>query len=78
VLTPTPDDLRAEIARQRVHVYRVAARIGLHRVNLSRALHGHAALSADRAREILRAIAEEATARDASATRALRRAKRCP
>ena len=60
---PTADDLRALLARLKVPAYRVAARIRLHPVHLSRLLHGHVPFRPDMARRIAVGIEEEAQAR---------------
>lgn len=54
--TIAPDDLRAEMARARVHAYLIAARVRINPARLSRMLHGHARLTPADAARILRAI----------------------
>ncbi len=60
-LTPTPQtsaaDLRAEIARQMVPVYHLAARVGLHPTHLGQMLRGRRRLTPEieeRLREALK------------------------
>jgi plasmid maintenance system antidote protein VapI len=55
--TPTAGDLRAELARRRIAIYRVAAAIGMHPVRLGAVLNERAPLSPDRAQRIAEAIA---------------------
>jgi DNA-binding transcriptional regulator YdaS (Cro superfamily) len=66
----TPDDLCADIARQRVQIYRVAYRLGVHPARISRYLHGHLVLTREMALAIADAIATEA--RDRASAEALR------
>jgi plasmid maintenance system antidote protein VapI len=53
------DRLRAEIAAARIHAYKVASRIPIHPMTLSRILNGRLPLSDELAAKIRRAIAEE-------------------
>jgi hypothetical protein len=55
---PTAEDLRAERARRRVPVYRIAAVLGWHPNKLSGYLNATTPLDPDNAQRILRAIAE--------------------
>ena len=59
----TCDDLRAELARARIPIYILSARLRLHPVGLSKILHGHVPLSADLGRRVMAAIEEEVAAR---------------
>lgn len=56
---PTAADIRAELARRRLKLYRIAPRIGLHPNNLSLVLQERRPLSPDLAERIMRAILEE-------------------
>lgn len=58
--TLTAADLRAEIARHRLHMYLVAARARMHPMTLSRLLSGKRALTAQYTERILQAILAEA------------------
>lgn len=54
------NDLRARLAHHGVYGYRIAARIRINPIKLSRILNGHVPLTDDLAVRILRAIEEEA------------------
>jgi plasmid maintenance system antidote protein VapI len=58
--TPSPGDIRAELARQRVKLYKVAARVAIHPTRLSLILQERTALGPDVAARIMAAIMEEA------------------
>ena len=62
-LAPTAADLRAALARARVPIYVVAARVGAHPATLSRRLNGHWPLSEELARRLLEVIDAEARER---------------
>ena len=51
-------ELRAEIARQMVPIYRLAPRVGLHPAHLGQVLRGRRALSPELAARIRAALAE--------------------
>jgi plasmid maintenance system antidote protein VapI len=53
---PTAEDLRAEIARRRVVVYRLASLIAIHPSRLSLYLNGHLPLSPELGFRILEAL----------------------
>jgi len=53
-------DLRAEIARQRVRIYKVASRAGIHPITIGRILSEKLGLSDRAATRIMDAIREEA------------------
>jgi plasmid maintenance system antidote protein VapI len=57
--TPTAADIRAELARRRVKLYRVAVLVGLHPARLSVLVNEHAPMSAGLAERLMRAIEEE-------------------
>jgi DNA-binding transcriptional regulator YdaS (Cro superfamily) len=52
-------ELRAEIARRQVQVYRLAARVGMHPNNLGQLLRGRRPLSPELAARIERALRDE-------------------
>jgi hypothetical protein len=54
-------ELRAEMARHMVPIYRIASRVGLHPAHLGQALRGRRPLSPEMAERIERALQEEAT-----------------
>jgi DNA-binding transcriptional regulator YdaS (Cro superfamily) len=56
---PAAADLRAEMARRQVEIYRLSARIGLHPSHLGQVLRGRRPLPPDLAERIERAIREE-------------------
>jgi plasmid maintenance system antidote protein VapI len=53
---PTAADIRAELARHRLKLYLVAARVGIHPANLSMMLNEHRPLSSDLAQRLMQAI----------------------
>ncbi len=53
-------ELRAEIARQMVPIYRLAPRVGLHPAHLGQVLRGRRSLSPELATRIQAAISEAA------------------
>lgn len=58
----TAADLRAELARRRIPLYKLAAQVGLHPGRLGMALNGRAPLSAELIGRIVRALkAQEPT-----------------
>lgn len=59
--TITAADLRAELARRRLPVYILAARVRLHPVRLGRMLSGRVSLTAPIAERIMRAIGDESS-----------------
>jgi hypothetical protein len=59
----TEDELRAEVARYRVPVYMLAARLRVHPTRLSRLLHGRERIPEALVPKILDAIRAEAVAR---------------
>jgi DNA-binding transcriptional regulator YdaS (Cro superfamily) len=58
---PAAADLRAEMARRQVEIYRLSARIGLHPSHLGQVLRGRRPLSPELAERIERAIRQEGT-----------------
>jgi hypothetical protein len=60
---PSAADLRAALARERVLLYRVATRAGMHPARASRLLHEHEPLPDHVARVLAAAIEEEAALR---------------
>jgi hypothetical protein len=59
----TAADLRAVVARHKLKLYLLGARVGLHPARLSLVVNGHAPLTPELAERLSRAIAE-ATPRD--------------
>jgi plasmid maintenance system antidote protein VapI len=59
-------DLRAEIARQMVPIYRLAPEVGLHPAHLGQVLRGRRPLSPELAARIRAALAEAAKSRPRS------------
>ena len=55
----TPADLRAEIARQQISIYRLAAEIGVHPGRLGGYLNGRLPLSRELAERVLAALRRE-------------------
>jgi hypothetical protein len=60
---PTREDLPAALARKRVPIYMVAARIRIHPIRLGRMLSGYTGLPPDVAVRLLAAIEDEAGSR---------------
>ncbi len=60
-------DLRAEIARQMVPLYRLAPQVGLHPTHLGQVLRGRRPLSPELADRIRRALSEDAHGRQHAA-----------
>ena len=58
ITTESAVELRAEIARQMVPIYRLAPRVGLHPAHLGQVLRGRRALSPELAARIRAALAE--------------------
>jgi plasmid maintenance system antidote protein VapI len=58
VLTDPVADLRAELARRQVTIYRLAPIVGLHPSHLGQVLRGRRPLSAEMAARIRRALSE--------------------
>ena len=56
---PTAADVRAALARRKLKIYVVGARVGLHPANLSMILNEHRALSPELAERLMRAIEQE-------------------
>jgi hypothetical protein len=57
---PTPADVRAALARHRVHRFQVAPRVRIHPVRLGRMLNERLAMPPEVAERLLRAIEEVA------------------
>jgi len=57
-MTDRAADLRALLARARLPIYKVAARVGLHPCTLSLYLHGHRPVPESLAEAIARAVEE--------------------
>ena len=55
---PVAEDLRAEVARKRVAVYKLAAKVGIHPGRLGMMLNGTVPLPPDVARSVKDAIEE--------------------
>lgn len=53
------EDLRAEIARQRVAIYKIAAEVSVHPSRLSMILHEHLPLPAELGEQIMKIIARK-------------------
>lgn len=62
MIATTASDLRAEIARRRVRVYRIAVRLGIHPSRVSLLINEKMPLTEDLAARVLRAIQDEAAA----------------
>jgi plasmid maintenance system antidote protein VapI len=56
----TAADIRAAVARHKLRLYLLAARIQVHPARLSLIVNGHAPLTPELAERLARAIAEEA------------------
>lgn len=55
----TAADLRAELARRQIPLYKLAARVGLHPGRLGMVLNGRAALSSELAQRIVRMLRDQ-------------------
>jgi hypothetical protein len=54
-----PEDLRAELARRRLPIYMLAARVRINPIRLGRLLNGRLTLTPALAERILRGLAED-------------------
>jgi plasmid maintenance system antidote protein VapI len=54
--TPTPADLRALVARKRVHLYEIAPQVGINPTHIGRMLNGRVSMTDDIAQRIMAAL----------------------
>jgi hypothetical protein len=63
IAPPTPADLRAALARHRIPLYLVSARLRIHPIRLGKMIGERVAMPSGLADRIMRAIEEEARSR---------------